>query len=244
MWRMSSRRTRRYSERGLTAIEVLVALAILASVCLFTSAYLHTILKRERMKATVREISTLVLAARMQAVRRDCNVVLHIDPVARDMTSWADSLPLNLNRDPGERVLSYFRLPATVSLRSVSGKVDGPDSVSFDGYENDAALVDRIVFRANGSLVVPRAANSRPPDRPLTYSANVPPMSVNCRLTGCRGVFVADRRDGGLSRNLFRVSVDDFGRTGKTSLLKWLPPEEGGNGGERNFVPPPWKWVD
>jgi len=240
---MSSRRPRRFSEHGLTAIEVLVALAILASVCLFTSAYLHTILKRESMKGTVREISTLVLAARMQAVRRDCNVVLHIDLVAHDMTSWVDSLPLNLIRDPAEPVLSHLRLPGSISLRSVGGKVDGPDSVSFDDYENDAALVDRIVFRADGSLVVPQAANSRPPDRPLTYSANVPPSSVNCRLTGCRGVFVADRGGAGLSRNLFRVSVDDFGRTGKTSLLKWLPPEQGGNGGERNFVPPPWKWV-
>lgn len=241
---MSSRSTRRFSEQGLTAIEVLVALAILASVCLFTSAYLHTISKRERMKATVREISTLVLAARMQAVRRECNVVLHIDPVAHDITSWVDSLPLNLIRDPGEQVLRYFRLPGSVSLRSVAGKVDGPDSVSFDEYQNDTTLVDRIVFRADGSLLVPQAANSRPAGRPVTYSANVPSMSVNCRLTGCRGVFVADRSDGGLSRNLFRVSVDDFGRTGKPSLLKWLPSEQGGNGGERNFVPPPWKWVD
>jgi type II secretory pathway pseudopilin PulG len=228
----------------MTAIEVLVALAILASVCLFMSAYLHTIIKRERTKATVRQISTLVLAARMQALRRDCNVVIHIDPAAHDITSWVDALPLNLIRDPGEAVLSYFRLPAAVSLRSMSGNLNGPDSVSFDEYQNDATLVDRIVFRADGSLLVPQASNSRPPDRPVTYSANVPSMSVNCRVTGCRGVFVADRSDGGSSRNLFRVGVDDFGRTGKPSLLKWLPPEQGGNGGERNFVPAPWKWTD
>jgi prepilin-type N-terminal cleavage/methylation domain-containing protein len=242
---MRPRRPRRYnSEQGLTAIEVLVALSILASVCLFTSAYLHTILKREKMKATVREISTMVLAARMQAVRRDCNVVLHVDPVSHDITSWIDALPLNMVHDPGEPILSYFRLPGSVSLRSVGGGVDGPDSVSFDQYQNDATLVDRIAFRADGSLIVPQAANSRPPERPVAYSEDVPPLSVNCRLTGCRGVFIADRRDGGTSRNLFRVSVDDFGRTGKTSLLKWLPPEHGGNGGERDFVPPPWKWVD
>jgi prepilin-type N-terminal cleavage/methylation domain-containing protein len=241
---MSSRRPRRHSEQGLTVIEVLVAMAILASVCLFMSAYLHTIIKRERMKATVREISTLVLSARMQALRRECNVVLHIDPVAHDITSWVDSLPLNLIRDPGETVLSYFRLPASVSLRSISGNLNGSDSVSFDEYQNDAALVDRIVFRADGTLLVPQALNSRPPARPVAYTANVPSMSVNCRVTGCRGVFVADRSDGGPSRNLFRVSVGDFGRTGKPSLLKWLPPEQGGNGGERNFVPPPWKWID
>ena len=62
---MSSRRPRRYSEQGLTAIEVLVAMAILASVCLFMSAYMHTIIRRERMKATVREVSTIVRSARM-----------------------------------------------------------------------------------------------------------------------------------------------------------------------------------
>ncbi len=228
----------------MTAIEVLVALAILASVCLFMSAYLSTIIKRERTKATVRQVSTLVLAARMQALRRDCNVVVHIDPKAHDITSWIDGRPLNLTRDPGEIVLNYFRLPTSVALRSVAGGVDGPDSVSFDEYHNDATLVDRIVFRADGSLLVPQAANSRPPARPVTYSENVPSMSVNCRVTGCRGVFIADRRDGGPDRNLFRVGVDDFGRTGKPSLLKWLPPEQGGNGGERNFVPPPWKWID
>lgn len=241
---MSSRRPGPYSEQGFTVIEVLVAMAILASVCLFMSAYLHTIIKRERTKATVREVSTMVLSARMQALRRECNVVLQIDPVAHDITSWADSLPLNLVRDRGEMVLSYLRLPASVSLRSVAGVVNGPDSVSFDEYQNDATLVDRIVFRADGSLLVPQAPNSRAPDRPVTYSANVPSMSVNCRVTGCRGVFIADRSDGGTSRNLFRIGVDDFGRTGKPSLLKWLPPEQGGNGGERNFVPPPWKWTN
>jgi hypothetical protein len=228
----------------MTAIEVLVALAILASVCLFMSAYLHTIIKRERTKATVRQISTLVLSARMQALRRDCNVVVHIDPVAHDITSWIDALPMNLVRDRGERVLSYFRLPRGVWLRSINGKLEGPDSVSFDEYQNDETLVDRIVFRADGSLVIPQAANSRPPDRPVTYTADVPSMSVNCRVTGCRGVFIADRSQGGSSRNLFRVGVDDFGRTGKPSLLKWLPPDQGGNGGEWNFVPPPWKWID
>ncbi|MEP6470931.1 MAG: prepilin-type N-terminal cleavage/methylation domain-containing protein [Acidobacteriota bacterium] len=241
---MSSRRPGPYSEQGFTVIEVLVAMAILASVCLFMSAYLHTIIKRERTKATVREVSTMVLSARMQALRRECNVVLQIDPVAHDITSWADSLPLNLVRDRGEMVLSYLRLPASVSLRSVAGVVDGPDSVSFDEYQNDATLVDRIVFRSDGSLLVPQAPNSRVPDRPVTYSANVPSMSVNCRVTGCRGIFIADRSDGGTSRNLFRIGVDDFGRTGKPSLLKWLPPEQGGNGGERNFVPPPWKWTN
>jgi hypothetical protein len=141
-------------------------------------------------------------------------------------------------------VLESYRLPRDLVFRSVSGTVDGPDSVAFDDYLGDPSLVDRIVFRSDGSLVVPQAANSQPPFRPLSYGANVPAGSVNCAAAGCRGIFVADRGDGGADRNLFRISVDDYSRIGKTSLLKWLPPERGGNSGERNFVPPPWKWVD
>ena len=93
-------------------------------------------------------------------------------------------------------------------------------------------------------LVAPQAANSQPPSRPLSYSTNVPPGSVNCSAAGCRGILVADRSDDGADRNLFRISVDDYSRVGKASLLKWLPTGQGGNTGERNFVPPPWKWVD
>ncbi|HEX9287355.1 MAG TPA: prepilin-type N-terminal cleavage/methylation domain-containing protein [Thermoanaerobaculia bacterium] len=240
---MNSRRARSSFERGFTAIELLVAMAILASVCLFAGAYLRTILRREKLKAAARELYSLVLAARIQALRHDSNVVLHVDLAARNVTSWADT-SANFVRDPGEPLLESRRLPGELVFRSVSGTVDGPDGVAFDDYLGDPSLVDRIVFRSDGSLVVPQAVNSQPPFRPLSYGANVPAGSVNCPPTGCRGIFVADRGDGGVDRNLFRISVDDYSRIGKASLLKWLPTEQGGNSGERNFVPPPWKWVD
>jgi prepilin-type N-terminal cleavage/methylation domain-containing protein len=240
---MNSRCARSSFERGFTAIEVLVAMAILASVCLFAGAYLRTILHREKLKASVREIYSLVLAARMQALRHDSNVVLQIDLAAREMTSWADA-SANFVRDSTEPVLMSYPFPADLVFRSVNGAVNGSESVAFDSYLGDPSLVDRIVFRSDGSLVAPQAANSQPPFRPVSYGANVPPGSVNCPPAGCRGIFVADRSDGGANRNLFRISVDDYSRIGKASLLKWLPAEQGGNSGEENFVPPPWKWVD
>ncbi len=241
---MNSLRTRRVSERGLTSIEIVVAMAILASVCVFAGAYLHTIVRRERMKGAVREVYSLVLATRMQAVRRDSNVVLRVDLADRELTSWADAPPANFVRDDSEPILIAYRLPTWLVVRSVSGPVDGPDGVAFDEYDGDASLVDRIVFRGDGSLVQPQGTNSQVPARPSTYTGNVPSLSVNCPAAGCRGIFLADRPDAGPDRNLFRISVDDFGRIGKTSLLKWLPPEHGGNSGERDFVPSPWKWVD
>jgi Type II transport protein GspH len=241
---MDSPRSRPASSSGFSSVELVVAAAITVSVCLFTFAYLHTIVRRERMKAAVREIYSRVLATRMQAVRRDATVVLEVDVAKRELTTWADQSPPNFVRDDSEPVLSVQGLPPFLVLRAVDGSVDGPNSVAFDGYAGDASLVDRIVFRSNGGVVRPEASNSAPPARPGTATADVPPTSVNCRADGCRGIFLSDPSNTGSRRNLFRISVDDFGRVGKVSLLKWLPPEQGGNSGERDFVPPPWKWVN
>lgn len=230
-------------QRGFTSVELVVAVAIMLSAFLFTFAYLHTIVQRERLKTAVRGVYSLVLATRMQAVLRDATVVLQVDPVQRNLTAWIDAVPGNLVRDESERVLSVSPLPTFMHLQAIGQTEDGPDSVSFDQYGDDTSLVDRIVFRSNGGLVSPGAANSQPPSRPGIVTSTVPPNSVNCRDTGCRGIYLSDRTSGGPNRNLFRISVDDFGRVGKVSLLKWLPPGQGGNTGERNFVPPPWKWV-
>ena len=230
--------------RVFKSIETVVAMAILASACLFAGAYFYTILHRERIKAAAHGVRALVLAARMQAVRQERYVVLAVDVASSEVGSWIDDPPENFLRDPEERSLGSYRIPDAVALRSVGGDVGGPDSVSFDKYQWNDALVDRIVFRGDGSLVIPQAVNSRPPVRPRAVTASVSRTSVHCPPAGCRGIFLADRSRRGTGRNVFRVSVDDFGRVGKVSLLKWLPPGHGGNAGERDFTPPPWKWVD
>src|SRR5437867_11360878 len=190
---MSSRGTRPVSEGGFTSVELIVAMAIVVSVFVFTIAYLHTIMRRERMKTAVREIYSQVLAARMQAVRRDANVVLRIDLAKRELTAWAESAPGNFVRDESEKVLSVQPLPTLVSVRSVAGPVDGPDGIAFDEYAGNPALVDRIVFGSNGGLVIPQAANSRPPGKPARITGDVPATSVNCPASGCRGIYLADR---------------------------------------------------
>jgi hypothetical protein len=40
------------------------------------------------------------------------------------------------------------------------------------------------------------------------------------------------------------VSVDGAWNVGRVSLLKWVPPEDGGNVGEADFAPSPWRWLD
>lgn len=232
--------------RGYSAVELLVALSLAGIVMLFTVPYLHRIHHREKMKSAVREVNGLVLAARMQAVKRNQTVVLHVDISNRRIRSWADNAPPNFLQDAGEATINDSMIPACVVFRTTpDGSVGGPDAVGFDTYLGNPSLVDRLVFQGNGALVAPQHLNSPQPQPPSAYTEDVPKGSVNCVAPfHCRGIFLADRASGGRSRNVFRISVDDFGAAESTSVLKWIHPSQGGNPGEWNFVPPPWKWLD
>ncbi len=231
---------------GFSATELMVAVVVGIIVILFAGVYMITLYRRYRMKSVVREVQTLVLATRMQAIKLNSNVVLFVDIANRRLYSWADKPPYNFAQDADEPTLNQYMLPAFVVFRQTpSGPIDGPDTVAFDAYNGNAALVDRIVFQGDGGLVPPQAPNSIPPNKPSPYTVTVPYGSVDCGLPGqCRGVYLADRTGGGVTRNVFRISVDDFGRTGKVSVLKWLPRPQGGNPSEFDFVPPPWQWQD
>ena len=102
-----------------------------------------------------------------------------------------------------------------------------------------------IVWRGDGTILPPQDAGSKAPRRPTAYTAAVPSGSIDCNPgQNCRGIYLSDNDLTGdvNNRNTFRISVDDFGATGKASMLKWLPTPEGGNAGEVNYVPSPWKW--
>ncbi len=228
---------------GFNALEVMGALAIFSIVTSFAAELPRSVLKRERLKSAAREIHSLVLATRMEAVKRNRNVVLHVDLANRQITSWAESSPPNFVQDPGEKTIATYRVPGSAVFRGLSGPVDGPDAVAFDTYAGDRRLADRIAFQGDGTVVSPQAENSRPPGRPRFYGPEIPSSSVACAPSGCRGIFLSDRPNGS-ERNLFRVSVDDAGYIGRVSLMKWVPAGRGGNPGEADFVPSPWGWID
>lgn len=227
---------------GFNPLEVLSALAIFSVVTSFAAELPRNVLPRERVRSAAREIHTLVLASRMEAVRRNTNVVMHLDLEKRQITSWAETDRRNFEQDAGEKTISSYHIPDAVVFRGVTGSVDSSDAVAFDTYAGERKLADRLVFRGDGSLEPPQAANSRLPGRPRSYGPGIPYSSVACPLSGCRGIYFSDRAGSGPGRNLFRVSVDDAGQVGRVSLLKWVPPEDGGNAGESDFAPAPWKW--
>jgi Tfp pilus assembly protein FimT len=229
------------SHGGFNPLEVLGALAIFSVLTSFAAELPRSVLPRERVKSAAREIQTLVVSTRMEAVRRNTDVVMRLDLEKREITSWAESGARNYEQDPGEKTISSYRIPDSVVFRGLAGSVDGADAIAFDTYAGERDLTDRLVFRGDGSLLPPQAANSRVPGRPRVYGPAVPYSSVACPLSGCRGIFFSDRVGSGPGRNLFRVSVDDAS-VGRVSLLKWVPPEHGGNAGEADFAPAPWNW--
>jgi Tfp pilus assembly protein FimT len=227
---------------------VIVAIVVATIVCLLAGPYLFRLWRRERLRVAAQEVFTLVVAARLKAVKLNQQVVLWINPSTRLIVAWPDAAPLNFVQDPGEPTVLHLRLRLGVYFQSPNGdELNGSDSVAFDTYGGNPEIVDRVVFRPDGTLVIPQGSNSRAPMRPAARTATVPFGSLNCNPGNtCRGIYISDRSRASPedNPNTFRVSVSDFGPTGRVSLLKWLPPSEGGNPGENNYVPPPWKWVD
>ncbi len=245
---MSVLRRRGWPERGFTVIETLIILAIIGIAALFAAAYLRSIFKRERLKTSVRQIYAILLDTRMEAMRRNQNCVMLIDPTHRQITVWADALPYNSVQDPAEPTLISFVIPNSVFFSfAPSGTVNDAAAVSFDTYHDNPTLVDRVVFRGDGTIDSPQAAISQRPSKPAVQTTTVPLGSINCNPgQRCRGIYISDSSATGdvPNRNTFRISVDDFVSTGRPSQLKWVPSPAGGNRGEINYVPPPWRWVD
>ncbi len=229
-------------------IELLVVLVLAGLLAAISAPFIERIIRHERLRSAVREVYSVVLAARMQAVKRNAQVIVKFDLANRTVYSWADNLPYNYTRDAGEDTLSIYQVPAWIYFREApnGAGVDSPSAVAFDTYNGNAGLVDMIVFRGDGTILPPQSAVSARPLKPGTFTATVPSGSIDCNAAGgrCRGVYMSDQPLGGdtPNRNTFRISVDDFGSSGKASLLKWISTAEGGNGGEANYVPAPWNW--
>jgi type II secretory pathway pseudopilin PulG len=228
--------------------ETVIVVAVIGIVAVFAGAYLRSITRREQVKAVALEVQRLVLATRAQAVKRNQACVMLVDPAKRSIRVWADSQPYNYVQDAGEPTLIEYALPSTVHFRfAPAGDLNGPNAVCFDGYLGNPALADRVVFQGNGALEPPQSTDCQAPRRPALFTGTVPTGSINCPPPqACRGIYISDSELSGdtANRNTFRVSVDDARPTGEVTLLKWVPIAMGGNGGEVNYSPPPWRWVD
>jgi Tfp pilus assembly protein FimT len=251
------------TEAGFSSIELLLVLAILAVVIVLAGTLTVRLYRRYQMLAAVREVHAMVLATRMHAIKHERNAILLVDLARRRVHSWVDDNG-NFAQDAAEPTRTQLQVPTIVAFAMPHNlKVDDRDAVSFDTYRGDKNLTDMIVFMPDGRAVPPQANNSNAPRKPDAYPPDIPYGSIDCRGTnipstglpplhgaangnngmGCRGIYMSKRMFGDASDDVFRISVDDLGRSGKVTLLKWIGPNS------RNglmFVPPSpaWIWFD
>lgn len=243
--------------RGFSLAEFVIVIGIFGLMAAVATPYFLKIGRHHRLLAQVHEIQSTLLAARMQAVKRNQQVVVQFfldDPTnctggGSCAITFVDN-NRNFVQDAGEPTIGTYSVTQQQRIFFLHPTLPADSScrIAFDRYIGNGSLVDLIAFQGDGTVVSPQDPNSARPAKPGVYTAKVPSGSVNCGGAGrCRGIYITNDPNSAVltERDAFRISVDDFGSSGKISVLKWLPPSHGGNGGEVNFVPgSPWIWLN
>jgi Tfp pilus assembly protein FimT len=241
---------------GWSLVELLVVIGIFGLMVAVATPYFLKIGRHYRLLGQVHEIQSTLMAARMQAIKRNQQVVVQFFVSDSTNCPGGGSCAItfvdnnsNFVQNAGEPTIGTYAV--SQEQRTFFLNPTNPTStvrgIAFDTYIGNGALVDLIAFRGDGTAVSPQAAYSARPAKPGAYTATVPSGSVNCASGDCRGVYITNDPNTAVidNRDVFRISVDDFGSNGKVSVLKWLPTTHGGNAGEVNFVPgSPWIWID
>ncbi len=227
-------------ERGMSLVEVLITIAILATFVLLAAPLAQKIIRRSQTLTAFAGIRQTLASARLQAVKRVSNVVVQLtlapDNRIRLQTfqdranDEATPLPAdeaaaaaNFQQDTGsfatspatdEPTLGEVTLGPGVRLWKSGGTRDDlTDGVSFDGYDGDASLTDRIAFLPTGGIAPPEDGSN----------SGLPTAS------GGRGIYFADPA----GRNFFRVTIDSD-LSGRLRIDKFV---EG-----LGYAPTGWIW--
>src|SRR5688572_15549292 len=229
---------KRMRQSGMTLVEMLIVMAILAGLLLLIAPTAQKIIRRSQLVAAHSTLRQVLATARLQAVKRGANVVVlaSLSPEnklrlvtfqdrANDETTplpqieddaagnfVQDTFPSNTTAN--EPTLGDVVLPSTVVVRK-QGETPGDlaTGVAFDGYAGDPTLTNRIAFLPSGGIAPPED-------------------NVNSGLpstTGGRGIYFADQA----GKNFFRVTVDSE-LSGRLRLEKY----EAGSG----YVASSWSW--
>jgi Tfp pilus assembly protein FimT len=196
----------------MTLLEVLIVVGILAALALIAGPSAAKIIRRAQAFGGFSAIRQSLAAARLQAVKRQANVVVIVsltpekrirlhtfqdrsDNPANPLPADEQTAAANFKQDTTflsaftEPTLSDIVLPSTVHLWKSGGTQDDlTDGISFDRYNGDTTLVDRIAFLPSGGIAPPEdSSNSALPT-----------------TAGGRGIYFADY----FGKNYFRVTVD------------------------------------
>ena len=214
-------------ERGMTLIELLIVLGILALLVLLAAPLAGKIIRRANDLGAFASLRQVLASARLQAVKRQANVVvlISLDPEKRiRLYTFQDRAADDTNPLPadeaaaagnskqettfikagaGEPTLGEMILGPNVRLWKFGGTPDDlTAAVGFDQYNGDASLTNRIAFTPAGGIAPPED----------TSTSALPTTS------GGRGIYFADYT----GKNFFRVTIDS-NFSGKLRIDKYVP---------------------
>jgi Tfp pilus assembly protein FimT len=199
-------------ERGFSLFELLIIIAIVGLLALLAAPLAGKIIRRAQDLGGYSAIRQALASARLQAVKRVANVVVLVSLTpekeirlhtfqdrsanpANPLPADEQTAAANFVQDPTflsgftEPTLAEVVIPSSVHVwKSGDTKDDLTNGISFDKYNGDATLVNRIVFLPSGGIA--------PPEN--TSNSALPTTA------GGRGIYFADYS----GRNYFRVTID------------------------------------
>jgi prepilin-type N-terminal cleavage/methylation domain-containing protein len=128
---------RRDPGRGFTLVELLVVMAIIASLSLVGIPWFMKISQRNALKSAAREVQTTLLAARIKAVKRN-------RPVSVSITSLGPPIELQ-TLEPNPPAPTPTHVPVNLALPAQSARL----------YATPSAAGGTVTFGGDGRLVNP-----------------------------------------------------------------------------------------
>lgn len=200
-------------EQGMSLIELLIVIAILAGFVLLAAPMAGKFIRRSQGLAAYSAVQQVLATARLQAVKRGANVVVIVSVTPENKirlltfqdraNDEASPLPpdeaaaaANFQQDTtfakagaAEPTLGDVILPSTAVVWKQGQAIhDTGAGIGFDKYNGNAVLTNRVAFLPSGGIAPPEDA----------VTSGLPTAN------GGRGIYFADI----LGRNYFRVTVD------------------------------------
>jgi prepilin-type N-terminal cleavage/methylation domain-containing protein len=113
------------SSRGLTLVELMTAIALMAMLSAVAIPNIVAMLPKYRLGESAREILSILHFAKISAIKENSNVVVNFNPGSSDCVVFVDDgegggTPEDGLKNGGERILKSYAMPPGVNLLSPS----------------------------------------------------------------------------------------------------------------------------